>query len=132
MSLRYLGDTDWAVHFLAGQPAVTHQLRELRPQGVGLSVISLAELYEGVFHSRDPHESQVRLDDWLEAVTVLGVDEDTCKLFGRQRGRLRGTGTLIGDFDLLIGVTALQHDLTLMTNNRRHFERIEGLRLESL
>ena len=39
---------------------------------------------------------------------------------------------LIGDFDLLIGATALQHDLTLMTNNRRHFDRIEGLRLESV
>jgi len=39
---------------------------------------------------------------------------------------------IIGDMDLLIGATALQHNLTVLTNNRRHFERIEGLRIESL
>ena len=38
---------------------------------------------------------------------------------------------MIGDMDLLIAATALQHDLTLLTNNRNHFERIEVLRLES-
>jgi predicted nucleic acid-binding protein len=32
----------------------------------------------------------------------------------------------------MTGVTARQHDLTLLTNNRRHFENIEGLRIESL
>jgi predicted nucleic acid-binding protein len=53
-------------------------------------------------------------------------------LFAKERGRLRAAGSLIGDFDLLIGVTAIQNDLTLLTNNRRHFERINGLNIESL
>jgi tRNA(fMet)-specific endonuclease VapC len=39
---------------------------------------------------------------------------------------------MIGDCDLLIGATALRHNLTLLTNNRRHFERIDGLRMESV
>ena len=39
---------------------------------------------------------------------------------------------MIGDSDIWIAATALQYDLTLLTNNRRHFERIEGLRLESV
>ena len=39
---------------------------------------------------------------------------------------------MTSDFDLLIGVTARQHGLTLLTNNRRHFENIQGLRIESL
>ena len=46
----------------------------------------------------------------------------------RERGRLRRT---VADFDLLIGATALRHDLTLLTNNRRHFELNTGLRIES-
>ena len=111
---------------------MTRRLRELRPDGLAVSVVSLAELYEGVQYSRDVEESQRRLSDYLEAVTILGVDEDTCKLFGRERGRPRAVGALIGDFDLLIGATTIQHNLTIMTNNRRHFERIEGVRLESL
>jgi tRNA(fMet)-specific endonuclease VapC len=64
-------------------------------------------------------------------VTILGIDEEVCKIFGRERGRLRAAGMLVGDFDLLIGATALRHNLTLLTNNRRHFERIAGLRIES-
>jgi tRNA(fMet)-specific endonuclease VapC len=61
---------------------------------------------------------------------IFGLDEETCKIFGKERGRLRTAGLLIGDCDLLIGATALRHRLTLLTNNRRHFERIEGLRME--
>jgi predicted nucleic acid-binding protein len=32
----------------------------------------------------------------------------------------------VRDFDLLIGATALRHDLTLLSNNRRHFELVDG------
>jgi tRNA(fMet)-specific endonuclease VapC len=39
---------------------------------------------------------------------------------------------IIGDMDLLIAATALQHGLTLLTNNRSHFERLEGLTIASL
>jgi tRNA(fMet)-specific endonuclease VapC len=34
--------------------------------------------------------------------------------------------------DLLIAATALQYDVTLLSNNRRHFDRIDGLRIESI
>ena len=72
------------------------------------------------------------MNDFLRGVTIIGIDVDTCKLFGRTRGRLRSTGRIVGDFDLLIGTIALHHNLTLLSNNRRHFELIEGLRLESV
>jgi predicted nucleic acid-binding protein len=70
------------------------------------------------------------LNAFLASVTLVGIDEETAKIFGRERGRLRAAGMIIGDIDLLIGTTALQHNLTLLTNNRRHFERIDGLRIE--
>ena len=44
---------------------------------------------------------------------------------------LRRQGQLIPDLDLLIAATALAHDLTLVTRNRHHFERIPDLRLHS-
>lgn len=39
---------------------------------------------------------------------------------------------MIGDFDLLIAATCLRHGLTLCSNNRRHFEAVEGLQILSL
>ena len=132
MNVHYLVDTDWVIHYLHAHPAIVSRLDELQPQGLALSIISLAELYEGVYYSRDPEGDEQDLNDFLRGVTVLGLDTDIAKIFGRERGRLRTSGTLIGDLDLLIGATALAHNLTLLTNNRSHFERISELRMESV
>ena len=131
--MTYLIDTDWVIDHLNHIERVTRHLEELVPEGLALSIISLAELYEGVYYSRDPVESEAALQRFLNPeLVILGLDEETCKIFGKERGRLRTAGLLIGDCDLLIGATALRHRLTLLTNNRRHFERIEELRMESV
>ncbi len=132
MTMHYLIDTDWVIHHLNGRLDIIQRLQALQPEGLGLAVVALAELYEGVYYSRNPAQSKQKLNDFLESVTVVGIDEKTAQIFGRERGRLRAAGMLIGDMDLLIAATALQHDLTLLTNNRSHFERIEGLHIESL
>jgi tRNA(fMet)-specific endonuclease VapC len=132
MTPAYVVDTDWAIHWLHGNVRVRKRLEELRGQGLALSVVSLAELWEGVHYSRDPLQSEHGLNDFLRRVFFLSIDEETCNLFGKERGRLRAEGKRIGDFDLMIGITARQHKLTLLTNNRRHFENIEGLRIESV
>ena len=132
MTIRYLIDTDWVIDHLNEIEPVVNRLKELRPQGLALSIISLAELSEGVHYSRTPERSQQALNAFLEDVSVLGIDEEVCKIFGKERGRLRKTGQLIGDFDLLIASTGLHYGLTVLTNNRQHFERVEGLPIESM
>jgi tRNA(fMet)-specific endonuclease VapC len=132
MTTRYLVDTDWVIHYLNGHPEIVRRLHELQPQGLGLSVISLAELYEGIYFSTDPVGNEQDLHDFLQGVSLIGLDEEACKLFGRERGRLRKAGQLIGDFDLLIAATGVHNGLTVLTNNRQHFERVEGLHLESM
>lgn len=128
----FLVDTDWVIdHFNQVEP-VTKRLRELQKEGLALSIISVAELWEGVFFSKAPERSEASFEDFLSGVVILGIDEEICKRFGRLRGSLRQQGRVIGDFDLLIAASALRHDLTLLTNNRRHFQNIEGLRMESL
>lgn len=128
----YLVDTDWAIHYLNDHPAISARLDELKTEGLALSVISLAELYEGIYYSTDPVGNEQDLQDFLGGVSILGLDLETAQLFGRERGRLRAARMIVGDFDLLIGATALRHNLTLLSNNRRHFERIQGLRIESV
>ena len=51
------------------------------------------------------------------------------EVFARTRKRLRDARQLIPDLDLLIGATAVHHDLTLLTFNLRHFERVPDLKL---
>ncbi|MBI4441871.1 MAG: type II toxin-antitoxin system VapC family toxin [Acidobacteria bacterium] len=128
----YLLDTDWVIDHFNRVEAVTRRLRELQPRGLALSIISVAELWEGVHFSKGPERSQAILEEFLSGVVVLGLDEEICKRFGQLRGLLRQQGKLVGDFDLLIAASALRHNLSLLSNNRRHFENIEGLRLESI
>jgi predicted nucleic acid-binding protein len=77
-------------------------------------------------------KSEEALQDFLRRVELVGIDDEITRVFGRERGRLRAAGKTVGDFDLLLGATALRHGLTVLTNNRRHFELIETLQVVSL
>jgi tRNA(fMet)-specific endonuclease VapC len=127
--MKYLVDTDWVINHLRGAERVTGKLEELAASGLALSVVSLAELYEGIYRSVNPEKAEKSLNLFLTAVTVLGLNGAACRIFGRERARLRKEGRLIGDFDLLIAATCLHHDLILLTDNVREFERVEGIKI---
>ena len=130
--MRYLVDTDWVIHYLNGDHSIRERLDEVRDEGVAVSIVTHAEVYEGVSQSPDAVAEELAFLRFLGGFEVLGLRDDICKLFGFERARLRSAGTLIGDFDLLIGCTAVVHDLTVLTNNRRHFERIANIELETV
>ncbi len=131
MNPAYLLDTDWVIHYLNGRTDIVEKVDSLRSEGLAVSVVSLAELYEGVYYSRNPEGNERALHDFLTDVDVIGVDDGICRVFGRERGKLRQQGKLVGDFDLLIAATCLRNGFTLLTNNRRHFEQIEALTMAS-
>ena len=131
--MRYLVDTDWVIHALHGSPAVVQRLEELTNDGgIGISIISTAELYQGVFYSNEPRANEALLLEFISGYDVIEVDDEICRLFARERGRLKAAGTPISDLDLLIGCTALRHGLTLLSNNRRHFRRLQDLSIISI
>lgn len=130
--MKFLIDTDWSIQCLHGVESVISRVDELSSEGIGLSLVSLAELYEGVLYSANPQRDERALREFLNGVFLVEIDSETCRVFANERGRLRADGNLIGDFDLMIGATAIRHDLTLLTNNRRHFERIDGLQIVSI
>ena len=132
MSPAYLLDTDWVISYLNDRPEIVAKVESLRNDGLAVSMISLAELYEGIYYSTNPEASERGLEDFLAPMEVIGLDAAICKVFGQERGRLRKQGRTVGDFDLLIAATCLHGGLTLLTNNRRHFEHIEGLAMVSL
>ena len=129
--MNYLVDTDWIIHALHGKEKEVTKLLELKKEGLAISVISLAELYEGVYRSTDPISTETILKDFLSGVMVLEINEEISKKFGELRAKLRTQGKLIGDFDLLIASTGLCYNLTLLTYNINEFERVENLNIFS-
>jgi len=127
VKIAYLIDTDWIIDHFNGVQKTTQKIKEFQSAGIAMSIVSLAELYEGIHYSKKPSKSQHVLETFLQEIPVLGIDEQICKIFGQERGRLRKQGKIISDFDLMIASTCLSYNLTLLSNNRRHYERIEGL-----
>ena len=120
-------DSDWAIDYLNGFQSTIRKLDDLFPLGVGISVISLAEMYDGMYGSANVDQQERRLQELVDPMEVLSVDDAICRIFAQERRRLRSIGSLIGDMDLLIAATAIGNSVTLLTNNRRHFERVQGL-----
>jgi len=127
--ISYLIDTDRIIDFLKGDEETVEKLTSLLDRGLAVSVISLAELYEGVYGSDNPERRMKGLNDFLASVNVLKINNEISRVFGKKRAALRKEGKLIDNFDLLIAVTCLHYDLTLITNNTQHFEKIEELNI---
>jgi tRNA(fMet)-specific endonuclease VapC len=94
-----------------------------------ISEMTLAELKFGVEKSEKPEKNKKALDNFLTGVQILPIFHSS-DLYAKEKARLQKAGTLIDDFDLLIGVTSVTHNLTMVTNNTNHFKRINGIKLE--
>lgn len=127
--MRYLIDTDWLIDATTGRPGAQRTLSSLSVEGLAVSIITVAELYEGAFGTPNPVHILAGMREFLDDYPILPVTDSIAERFARERAALRSQGQLIPDLDLLIAATALSHDLTLLTRNVRHFTRIPGLRI---
>ena len=105
MKLSYLLDMDWIIHYLNGNSGIVEKIGLLAKEGLAASIISVAELYEGIYYSTNPAGDEKALNDFLSGISTLGIEDEVCKVFGKERGRLRQEKKMIGDFDLLIAST---------------------------
>jgi tRNA(fMet)-specific endonuclease VapC len=128
----YLLDTNICIYALKDRPPeVLARLRALGPAVVALSVITVLELRQGAEGSQAPEAAHARLDAFFSPMQILPFEQDDALVGSRLRADLSRRGCPIGDFDSLIAAQAITHELILVTNNLREFERIQGLRTEN-
>jgi tRNA(fMet)-specific endonuclease VapC len=96
-----------------------------------ISTITFAELWYGAEKSARRTESLRDIDEFTERLKVLDFSVAAAKRFGEIRAHLERAGKPASSADMLIGAHALAENLTLVTNNRREFDRIPGLRVEN-
>lgn len=94
------------------------------------SIIVAGELQFGIAKAQTTDQKQ-NLTTLIGSIVVLPLDEPVDAVYGKVRVQLEGSGTPIGQNDLWIAAHALALDLTLVTDNTREFERVEGLRVEN-
>jgi predicted nucleic acid-binding protein len=123
----YLDDTDWIIDFLLGKQGAIESLEIALPTGLATSIITYAEVYQGIYFGRTPTQSEQSFLALLAHIDLLLITESIARRAARIRGRLKQQGLAIPMTDILIAATAIEHDLELMSRNLRHFQRIPEL-----
>ena len=104
-------------------------------EAFGLSVISVAELLHGV-HRADSKKRRLKRSAYVEKVIELfpiyAFEVSAARIYAELWSDLAMKGIQVGAHDLIIGSTALSLGFSVTTYNMRHFDRIEGLKIERL
>ncbi|OGM25016.1 hypothetical protein A3D00_04170 [Candidatus Woesebacteria bacterium RIFCSPHIGHO2_02_FULL_38_9] len=126
--MKYLIDTDYAISFLKGKKEAVEILTKYQ-NNLAMSVISLAEILDGIYNQPEEKKRLIDLKDFLTGIDILKVDERVATAFAKIRSKLRAKRALLESLDIIIAATAMDQRLVLITGNKKHFERIEGLKI---
>lgn len=123
-------DTDTVSYALRGDGNIETRIQQHRPSELCISAITLAELRFGADHRKSARIHRL-IDAFTTDIQVVPFDDSCAARFGVVAATLQAQGAPIGNFDALIAAHALALDLTLVTNNVKHFQRVRGLKVEN-
>jgi tRNA(fMet)-specific endonuclease VapC len=127
-----LVDTDILSFYFKGDQKVVDKFNDyLREFDViNISIITYYEILGGLKFKKA--EKQIKeFEEFVNNNTIIHISEESAKISGDVYANLRQKGITIGTSDILIAGIAIENELTLITNNERHYESIQGLKFEN-
>lgn len=110
---------------------VVIQKRAETSDDVATTWITAAELFYGAAKSKAPESNRSLVTSFLATLPVLNLDHASVQIFGEAKALLEQQGQRLADADLFIGAIAAARHATVVTGNRRHYERIPGVVIEN-
>jgi len=121
-------DSDFGIAILRGDERAKHLLLELESQGdiyiTSISVFEITYTTKGLSKKKER-----ALLDLLNALKILQLDKRSALLASDIGTELVKNGQMLHPMDLMIGAIALRNRMPLVTNNEKHFSRIDGLEI---
>ncbi|MBQ9363699.1 MAG: type II toxin-antitoxin system VapC family toxin [Bacteroidaceae bacterium] len=127
---KYLLDTNICIHYMKGGFDLVQKVRSVGGRNCYISDITVAELYYGAECSQEPEKEKRKVETFLKGFKKVSISEAVA-YFAFVKADLRRKGTLVDDFDLLIGATAVCHNMVAVTENVKHIGRIPKIKLEN-
>ncbi|OWV99857.1 tRNA(fMet)-specific endonuclease VapC [Rhizobium sp. R693] len=128
--LKYMLDTNICIFTVKNRPQQVREAFNRHHGQLCISSISLMELIYGAERSAMPERNLSVVEGFSARLEVLSYDQMAASHTGQLRAELARHGTPIGPYDQLIAGHARSRGLILVTNNRREFDRVPGLRVE--
>ena len=128
---KFLLDSDICISHLRNRYRIADIIDYIGARNCSISQVTVAELRYGAACCAFPSKRHRQVDEFCAHFSVIPIDDAIIGVYAIQKARLKNLGLLIPDFDMLIGATALYHELVLVTNNTKHFERMENIQLEN-
>lgn len=130
--MRYMLDTNICIYSIKHKPEqVFFRLQEHNPADICISSVTYAELVHGVEKSQAVEKNRLALTLLLSNIEILNFDALAAESYGKIRADLEKQGTPIGPLDMMIAGHAKSLKYTVVTNNTKEFERVQGLKLEN-
>ena len=129
--MKYLLDTNICVHFLRGKFEMDKILKEKGLENCYISEVTVLELRFGAENSKDKDKSHKAVDVFLKGIVIVPI-YGSIKKYAEENVRLNKIGKPQNDeCDLLIGVTAIENKLILVTENKKDFQNLLGIDIEN-
>ena len=130
--MKFLLDTNTCIYIIKQKPAwVVERFSSLPVESIGVSSVTVSELWYGVCKSRKVEQNREALAEFLLPLAVAPYDERAAVDYGAIRASLERSGKTIGPLDLMIAAHARSLNVTLVTNNVDEFRRVDGLATEN-
>ena len=129
--MAYLIDTDIIIFALRGDKTVLAKFEENKNIPISISLITYAELVFGAKQSGNEQKNMLKVNRIREIYPVEELNIGIMELFADIKANMYSKAMRIEDMDLFIAATAIYNDLTLVTNNTKHFKNIPLLKLEN-
>lgn len=129
--MAYLIDTDTIIFALRNDKSVLAKFEENKNIPISISMITYAELIFGAKRSQNEQKNMIKVNHIRKIFLVEELSEGVMEVFAGIKAEMFNKGIRIEDMDLLIAATAIYNELTLVTNNTKHFKNIPGLKLEN-
>ena len=127
--MNYLLDTNICIYYIKQKYNLESNFELFDGYNFNVSEITVAELLYGVEYSSRKQENYKKLKEFLSIFKIININ-NSLPLFAKEKARLRNMGLMIDNFDLLIGTSAVQNEMILVTNNVKHFSRISNIIIE--
>jgi tRNA(fMet)-specific endonuclease VapC len=128
---KYLIDTNTWIEYFHNRSGVMEHLKEIPAENIYVSEITIAELIYGAVHSRNEEKHLNETYEISETFNVVAISNVLRQYADLRHALVNQNQKNVGDFDILIGATALHYDMIVVTDNIKHFKLMPEIKIEN-